>query len=111
MDEFIECLSLFQHLRILLLLMGQALQESIHVKAIQLSSSLLIFGGSVKMLPIGVEQACKTTNKSRPNAVCMEGCWAHQGYMTQAATVCCSTTARTFIDAITFWLVITNRAN
>lgn len=101
-------LSIPQHGRIILLIVGQTPDEPIHIKGIMLTISLLFLGRSSKVLSISVKQACHTTDKCGPNAIRMESCRANQRGKPKTMVMGKTVAATALVEAIALRPIITN---
>ena len=69
---------LLHHLHIACILVGHALQESIHVEPVELPGLLLVTCGGLKKLPVRVEEAGEASHKGCTDLVRVKRNWAHQ---------------------------------
>jgi hypothetical protein len=80
-------LGLLHHLHITCILVGHALQETVHVKPVELPGLLLVTRGGLKKLPIRVEEAGEASYKSCTDLVRVKRNWAHQTDLVGTAAV------------------------
>lgn len=71
-NELVECLRLLQHSNILLLITRQTPDEAIDVETVHLAVTLLLPTWTVQILPVGVEEACKTADEGGSYSVGVE---------------------------------------
>ena len=104
-------LSVPHHGGIVLLVVGQAANESVHVKGVQLAVGLLLPSRSAKVLAVRVEEARQAAHKRRPHTVGVEGLGADQRHDAQAPVVGHAIASTALVEAITLRPVVAHRAH
>jgi hypothetical protein len=104
-------LSLAQHGHVLLLIMGETLDETVHLKGVQLPITLLLLRWSAKVFPVRKEQASHAAHKCRPDTVRMECIGAYNRDESQTAAMRDSLTSAALVDAVALRFVVANGAS
>lgn len=103
-------LCLAHHDGVLLLLIGQTLHESIHIKCVELAILLLVPVRPPEILSVRIHQARKTPNERYPDTILVERLGANKTDKAEAPSVGIGTATGAFIDAIMLGALVADSA-
>lgn len=98
------------HGGVLLLVVGQAPDESLHVKRVQLAVRLLFSGRPVEVLAVGVEQTGQTADKCCPDAVGMERLGTYYRHESETTVVGDAVAPAALVEAVSLGPFLANSA-
>lgn len=90
------------HGGILLLVVGQITDETVHVKGIELPIGLLLPAWSVEVLAVGVQKTSQAADKCCPHAVRVESVGTNQRYETEAPVMRQAATSAALVETVSF---------